>query len=148
MKRTLKFLSMLLVVVMATANSVMPVKAASTGYYDSTNVSGASKFTSEWEMTRTYKIGSTTIGYMIYGYDTDWINEDYVWTKATECYSKAMVYRNGYDSNWDYCEGSEKGKNSYSKIEVTHRTYYVYYKMYLSASYSGVSYTTASSSVK
>lgn len=97
---------------------------------------------------RTYKVGSTVVAYMIFGYDKDWIFEDYVWTKATQCYSTAMVYRNGYDTGWNYCTGSEAGKNSYSTIEVTHQTYLVYYKMQLSASYSNVTYTTAASSVK
>lgn len=146
MKNTVKLLSMMLVIALMISIAVVPASAA--GYTDSTSVSGSSGFTSEWEKTRTYKSGSTIIGYMIYGYDTDWIYEDYVWTKATECYSTAMVYRDGYDTGWDYCTGPEADKNTYSKIEVTHRTYYVYYKMELSASYSGVTYTTAASSVK
>lgn len=146
MKKSVKILSMILVVVLMTSIFVMPASAA--GYTNSTSETSSSSFTSEWEKTRTYKVGSTVIGYMIFGYDTDWVYEDYVWTKATECYSTAMVYRSGYDSNWEYCTGTEQAKNTYSKIEVTHQTYYVYYKMKLSASYSGVTYTTAASSVK
>lgn len=83
---------------------------------------------------------------MVYGYDTYLTKEDYVWAKATECYSTAMVKRSGYETS--YTEGPEKGKGKYSKIEVTHQTYYVYYKINLSASYSGVTYTTVASAVK
>ena len=48
------------------------------------------------------------IAYMVYGYDTDWIKEDYVWTKSKECYSTAMVKRDGHDK--DYCKGTKKEK--------------------------------------
>lgn len=144
MKKNGRRLSMALAVVMAGSIAAFPASAA--GYTNYTSIRNSSGFGSAWEKTRTYKKGSTTIGYMVYGYNTDWIKEDYVWTKATECYSTAMVYRDGYDTK--YCEGPEKGKNIYSKIEVTHRTYYVNYKVEFSASYSGVTYTTSSSSIK
>ena len=146
MKKMVKMLSVVMVIVIMATIMVLPASAA--GYSNNASVRSSSTFNSEWEKTRTYKVGSDTIGTMIYGYDTDWINEDYVWTKATECHSTAMVYRDGYDADWSYCAGPEKGRNTYSKIEVTHRTYYVYYKMKFSASYSNVSYTTATSSVK
>ena len=123
---------------------VMPASAA--GYTDKASVRNSGGFSSEWEKTKTYKVGSTTIAYMIYGYDKDWINEDYVWTKATECYSTAKVFRDGHDTS--YCSGPQKGKNTYSKIEVKHQTYYVDYRIDLSATYSNVKSTTASSSVK
>ena len=144
MKRTTRFLSMVTALALVFAVTAIPADAAD--YTNYAYVKGSSKFSSEWEKTRTYKVGSTTVAYMIYGYDTDWINEDYVWTKSTESYSTAMVKRDGYDTS--YCKGSQKGKNVYSKIEVTHKTYYVYYKVKLSATYSGISYTTASSTVK
>ena len=150
MKGALKFLATSLAVAVMTAATVTPVSAATTGYTDETSVRGSSNFTSEWEKTTTYKVnnGTVTVGTMIYGYDKDYINEDYVWTKDTECYSRAKLYRDGHDKNSIYCAGSQKGKNTYSKIEVTHQTYYVSYKIELSSSYSGVTSTTASSSVK
>jgi len=146
MKKVTKMLSALLLTALMLSAIVVPASAA--GYSNSASETSSSSFTSEWEKTRTYKVGSTVVAYMIFGYDKDWIFEDYVWTKATQCYSTAMVYRNGYDTGWNYCTGSEAGKNSYSTIEVTHQTYLVYYKMQLSASYSNVTYTTAASSVK
>lgn len=144
MSKSVKLLSMILVIVLMASIVVMPASAA--GYTDTASVRNSGGFSSEWEKTKTYKVGSTVIAYMTYGYDKDWINEDYVWTKSTECYSTAKVFRDGYDTS--YCSGSQKGKNTYSKIEVTHRTYYVDYKIDLSATYSNVTSTTASSSVK
>lgn len=120
--------------------------AFAVGYSNDAYVGTASRFSSEWEHTRTYKVGSTIIAYMIYGFDTDWVKEDYVWTKSKECYSTAKVRRKGYELK--YCEGPEKGRNEYSKIEVAHKTYYVFYRIELSATYSGVVCTVASSSVK
>lgn len=134
---------MVAILLMATVTAI-PASAAN--YTNSTTVSSSSRFKSEWEKTRTYKVGSTVIAYMVYGYDTDYINEDYVWTKATGCYSTAMVKRNYYDTG--YQAGTQKGKNVYSKIEVKHVTYNVSYKIKLSTTYSNVTYTTASSSVK
>lgn len=109
---------MVALVLMAT---VAAIPAAAAGYTSSAYVGSSSRFTSEWEKTRTYKVGTNIIAYMIYGFDKDYIYEDYVWTKATECYSTAMVRRDGYET--DYCKGQQKGKNVYSKIEVIHKTY-------------------------
>lgn len=144
MKKIRRVLSMTLVVMLMISITAVPVSAA--GYSDHAYVGTSVSFTSEWEKTRTYSVSSGIIGYMVYGYDVDWINEDYVWTKATECYSTASVQRAGHDTS--YCSGTEQGKNTYSKIEVTHQTYYVYYKIAFSVSYSNVSYSTASTSVK
>lgn len=144
MKKINKLISTVAAIVLATTATAFPVSAA--GYTNSASVRNSKSFTSEWEKTRTFKSNSQTIGYMIYGFDKDWINEDYAWTKGTECYSTAMLKRDGYDTS--YCKGSQKGKNKYSKIEVTHKVYYMYYKINLSASYTGVTYTTSSSSVK
>ena len=144
MKKINKLIPTVTAIMMAVITTALPVSAA--GYANTASTRGSGSFTSEWEKTRTYKYNSKTIAYMIYGFDKDFINEDYVWTKSTECYSTAMLKRDGHDTS--YCKGSQKGKNKYSKIEVTHKTYYVYYKMSLSASYKGVTYTTASSNVK
>ena len=144
MKRITRLMAMLATLMLMATVTIVPAAAA--GYTDYAYVGTSSSFNSEWEKTRTYNVGSTTVAYMVFGYDTDWIKEDYVWTKATECYSTAMVKRGGHDTS--YCEGTEQGQNVYSKIEVTHKTYYVYYKIDLSATYSNVSHTTATSSIK
>ena len=144
MKRINKLITMVVALVLMVSATAIPAAAA--GYTDYAYVGTSSSFDSEWEKTRTYKVDSDVIAYMVFGYDKDWINEDYVWTKSPECYSTAKVKRSGHETA--YCAGSQKGKNSYSKIEVTHQSYYVYYRIDLSASYSNVSYTTAASSVK
>jgi|GEM_PF-2284716 len=124
----------------------LPVQAS--GYYDYVNVKGQYRFKTEWEYTVTYKVDSTTIAYMTYGYDVDWIDEDYVWTKSLECYSSAWVYRDGYDTGYQYIGSEEKEKNVYSKIEVTHKTYNVYYKIKLSATYQNVTHSSKKTSIK
>ena len=144
MKKVGKLLSTMFTVGFIAAVTATPVDVAA--YTDYDYVGDSSSFTSEWERTRTYKVNSKIIGYMVYGFDIDWINEHYVCTKATDCYSKAMVKRSGYETT--FSEGAQKEKDQYSKIEVAHKTYYVYYKTEFSASYSGVTYSTGSSSVK
>ena len=98
-------------------------------------VVGSSYFTNdEWEYTIEYKMGTTIVGKLVYGYDTNAIDEDYAWTQSYEAYSTAMVKRNYYDQ--DYSTATEKGKNEYSKIEVRHITYSVSYRVMFSATYS------------
>lgn len=145
MSKTVKLLSMVLVIVLTISILIVPASAVS--YTQIETVKDANMFSSEWEKTNTYRVGNTVIGHMIYGFDKDWIHEDYVWTKATQCYSTALVYRNYFDSS-SYCSGKEAEKNVYSKIEVTHKTYYVFYRIDFSASYSNVTYTTVTSHVK
>lgn len=108
--------------------------------------SGSSNFTKEWENLTTYKVGNTVVGHMVWGYNTYMINEDYVWTKATECYSTPSIYREGYDTAWKV--GSEKGKNVYSKYEITHKTYNVKYRIKFSSTYSNMTNSTTPSSIK
>ena len=108
--------------------------------------SGSSNFKKAWENTTTYKVGNEVVGYMVWGYDTYMINEDYVWTKATQCYSTPSIFREGHDTAWKV--GSEKGKNKYSKYEITHKTYNVKYKITFSSTYSNMKNSTTTSSVK
>lgn len=146
MKNSTKFLSMILIAVMIFSIIAFPSNAS--GYTNNTSERDPKKFTAEWEKTRTYKVGSNVIGYMTYGYDLAGADEDYVWTKSTECYSTSMVYRDGYDTDLSYICGPEKGKDKYSKIEVRHKTYYVYYKVMFSVAYTGVTYTTSITNIK
>ena len=61
---------------------------------------------------------------MIYGYDTDWIKEDYVWTKATECYSRSYLFRDGYDTGYASDDSSDVGKGEYmEKFSFACKTY-------------------------
>lgn len=140
------FALLLVVALLASTLSI----SASAAYYntDTTTGQGSSRFDKAWEKTRTYKVGNTTVGKMIYGYDTDWIKEDYVWTKATECYSRSYLFRDGYDTGYASDDNSDVEKGEYSKTEWRHVTYHVNYRIKLSASYSNVTYTTSLSSVK
>lgn len=144
MNKFRKFALIVAVVLATSAGAALDAYAA--GYTNRVSVRSSKLFHSEWERTRTYRVGSTTIASMVYGYDTDFIDEDYAWTKSKECYSTAMVKRDGYDTSYLY--GSQKGKNIYSKVEVTHETYYVSYGINLTATYRDVSYSTIESSVK
>ena len=146
MKIIKKIISTAMASILLLLSFSLPVQAS--GYYDYTNVKGQYRFKTEWEYTVTYKVDSTTIAYMTYGYDVDWIDEDYVWTKSLECYSSAWVYRDGYDTGYRYIGGTEKGKGVYSKIEVTHKTYNVYYKIKLSATYQNVTHSSKKTSIK
>lgn len=48
-------------------------------------------YTYEWERTLTCLNGDDEIGIMVYGFDMDWINEDYTWTMGYDCRTKACV---------------------------------------------------------
>lgn len=85
------------------------------------NVSGENRFTEEWEYCLAYSYNGVQAWTMYYGYDTDWINEDYTWTISQTGESTAYVYRNGYDTD-KKCTGPTGKAGKYSKIEVTHRT--------------------------
>jgi len=140
-KRLLAIL--LSIVLVFTTFAVFSASAATT---DTKTVNGASNFNKAWEKTATYKSNSIYIGVMVYGYNTVLIKEDYVWTKAAECYSTPKIFRDGYDTS--YQSGSQKGQNTYAKYEITHKTYYVSYRIVFSATYNNVTSTVAASTVK
>lgn len=54
-------------------------------------------FSSAWERTRLVYIKSTDcfIGELCYGYDTVWINEDYVWTRSIMYKHKSYLLKSG-----------------------------------------------------
>lgn len=105
-------------------------------------------FKDEWEQTANYKQKSTgkAIGKMIYGYDTDWVNEDYVWTWGYESETTALLKRSGYDESNQ--SGSKAASRSYSKCERKHQTYQVYYMIRFQVTYGETTNTVTSSSVK
>ena len=111
-----------------------------------TSVNKSSAFKTDWEKTTTYKIDEKTIGLMVYGFDTAYVDEDYTWTMAKECYSIAKIKRNTIDSKAK--NGPEKGKNIYSKVEVKHLNNSIVYGIKFSVDYSGVTSKTGYSAVK
>lgn len=102
----------------------------------STTIESTSKFNNDWEEKIVYYNNGTTIGRMIYGYDTAWVKEDYTWTMAYQCYSTAKVKRQYVDSSAH--NGTQVGKNQYSTIEVEHQSYRVTYGISFSADYANV----------
>ena len=88
----------------------------------------------------------TNIGKLVFGYDTDWYNEDYAWSMGTECNTKAAIRRMNVDTHFYY--GSEKAKNKYSKYEVRHNGDYVFYAIVWSCTYGDTTSSSSPSSVK
>lgn len=73
-------------------------------------------FLSEWEKTATvYGYGNAEIGKLCIGYDTDYINEDYVWTDSN-VYNHYSYINNAIAER----TSSMATTSNWAKIEVTH----------------------------
>lgn len=105
----------------------------------------SSNYKNEWERTYVGKVGNEVVGFFVYGFDKDWINEDYTWTKGRQCKTKAGVKR-GFDSsiNWE----SYAKENSWSKEEVRHNNSTVKHYIYFVSSYPTITWTNDCSSYK
>ena len=85
MKLAARFSVMCVATALAVSSLVLPANAATNAPIrkqpDGIN------WSREWERTTYYlrKSDGLGLGEMTYGYDTDWINEDYVWTKGYYC---------------------------------------------------------------
>lgn len=119
MKQFTKLMAVCLVTGLIVCSLAIPVSAAGVV---SISVTGESEtaFEDPWEFSVNVSSNGTAIGVIVYGYDTAWINEDYVWTKSFTGDSQAGVYRPGKDSSTNW--GPKKGENTYSKIEVHHNS--------------------------
>ena len=95
--------------VLATALMVGYTNVVSAGQVQATS-SGRS-FSRSWTATAENGTGSIT-----YGYNIDWINEDFTWGNCSDASHTAAV-RNG--NGWHY--GPTKSKGAVSKIEVVHK---------------------------
>lgn len=74
-------------------------------------------YTYEWERTLTCLNGDDEIGIMVYGFDMDWINEDYTWTIGYDCRTKACVKKGSDESGaW----AGYEDPYDWSKQEVHH----------------------------
>lgn len=113
---------------------------------EQTNGVNATLFYDEWEFTcQVFNSSGTHIGDFCYGYDMDFINEDYTWTWSSVYTCKAGVRRNGYDSGYNW--GASKSGGVWSKIEVTHRTNDVSYCMNFPDNYVGAILGSSSGSL-
>lgn len=82
-------------------------------------------FSKEWEVIKDLYVRdvSDRIGQMKYGYDTDWLNEDYCSCYFVDHNSRAAIYRSGHDTE----EGFMGNPAVWSKVEVHHVTSTVSY---------------------
>ena len=121
MKRFNKVLAMFLVVMMCV--SMLAVTVSAKGLYYTQ--SGAELFNGdEWEYTFTVYCNSVNVGRMIYGFDTDFFNEDYVWSICNTGNAKSYLERVDYDEGeWS----SYKSVGNYAKLEKTHKSATVIY---------------------
>lgn len=88
---------------------------------NSVTVGGSSSnFTNDWENTIVYyntRSSKSKVAKMVYGYETDWWNEDYTWTYGYTCSTQASIT----NSKGTY-SGSTKQSGRTSKIEVHHKS--------------------------
>lgn len=140
MKKLSKMFAAFLAMVVLVAAFAMPASAYYENHINETEPTGKF-FTYEWEKTVTYRVSNKDIGTMTYGFDMDWFNEDYVWTKGTECETTAMLQRLNNDIS--YISGSKAKKGSYSKVEQNHQSYSVNYKIRFEFTYSNVTRSAA-----
>lgn len=105
-------------------------------------------FKTSWEVTTDYytSINSqiTCIGTMVYGYNTDFIKEDYCWTTSSKCKYQSMI-ENG---NGNFSSSTKSAGSSWAKLEKQHSGSSVKYAIWLSKTYTCVTQTTNDSNVK
>lgn len=139
MKKFKKFISVFLAI--TTVLCMFAVTAnALTGYSTTLHVNAESRFNGldEWEHTRHYISGGKYIGRLVYGYDTDYVDEDYAWAYGADCQAQAAIKRDGEDSNFVSAEVASA--NHYSKLQVTHEVNDVYYRITFEIDYENVIY--------
>ena len=111
MKKTICALIMLIMLFVQTAEAatytVTAVKQTKPSKYD---------FESEWEVTKEFYYNDVYIGVITYGYDTDWIKEDYTWVNADLYTHYASV-----DNDKGLYKSGDKLKTVWAKIEITHK---------------------------
>lgn len=144
--KKLKFITVMIMSLVIFIGEMGATAEAAT--WRSKEISGFSYFNKPWEKTVTYWLRSNkkVIGTMTYGYETDWIKEDYVWTKSNEGYTLAEIQRKYYDEELQY--GSVAGMNKYSKVEVAHKVSGVKYQIKFFATYGSIDDRTTESSIK
>ena len=95
----------------------------------------ANLFKSAWERTAIYTLSDSgaEIGLLVFGLDTDFLDEDYAWSYGSQCDTRAGVRRMNYDEG--YNRSSWKTRGNWSKVEVWHRVSYVRYNIEWQADY-------------
>ena len=92
-------------------------------------------FKSAWERTAIYTLSDrgVEIGRLVFGFDTDYFDEDYAWSYGTQCDTRAGVRRMNYDEG--YNKSSWKTYDNWSKVEVLHIVTHVRYNIEWRADY-------------
>ncbi len=150
MKKLKKILAIMLTALCVCMLLVPSCSAATTSFSRHVNINSDSidddRFTYEWEHTRRFYANGTYRAKLVYGYDTDWVNEDYAWSEGEYRQTKAGLKRandgsgNSYDTSYTWSDYAAKGE--YSKCELTHTRDNVYYKCTINYDYSSIgSYT-------
>lgn len=101
-----------------------------------TSKNGKNNFLQEWEVSITFKDNSAYIAKFVYGYDDDWWDEDYVWTRGYNCRTQANVV------NGKGCySGDNVSARMWSIIEIHHKTQntYVKYRIWFDGKYNNKS---------
>ncbi len=117
-----KYAEMCMVAVFSLTLILMTNTAYAYNYEDTINASGAGTRSYEWEYSWDINYGEPwcQVGTFVIGYETDWINEYYSWSRSEwptdngVTYTKAGVKNEG--QSWTY--DSWRGFYSWSKSEI------------------------------
>ncbi|MGI6744944.1 MAG: hypothetical protein ACOX45_01990 [Acutalibacteraceae bacterium] len=92
MKKLTNIIASVFIVTMLLSVFVVPASAETIRYkYANSSAFGSN----EWGNVTEYKNNGVKIGQLRWGYDTDWINEDYCKTKGESSSTKATLFRYG-----------------------------------------------------
>ncbi|MBO4628212.1 MAG: hypothetical protein J5645_09580 [Lachnospiraceae bacterium] len=117
--------------------SILVNEAYAYTYEDTIETQGAGTRKYEWEWSWDINYGETwcPIGTFVIGFETDWINEYYSWSRAewpgNPVYTKAGVKNAG--QSWTYA--SWKGNWSWSKEEIRAKKDTAYFRVMVGTNY-------------
>ncbi|HZK21105.1 MAG TPA: hypothetical protein VFC76_02390 [Oscillospiraceae bacterium] len=144
MKKHFKLVITVLLIAIITSLCALPVSAATEVTKSETR---SSAFSNKWEKSTFIYENGIYIGRMVWGYDTRFINEDFAWTTSPVMRTTASVKRDGIDTG--YVSGPRAEADNYSKREVRHACYLVYYRLTFAITYFGtITHNTIPSNVK
>ena len=122
MKRFTKYFALVLTVAMCLAMLATPASAVAVVAREKTGA--ATTFDNSWEFSVDVTCLGIDVGVLIYGFNTAWIDEDYVWTKAFVFHCLNLVhtifirFRNGFKR----CSGTSENSSSFCKNSRKIRT--------------------------
>ncbi len=132
MKKHNRIISSIFIIAILISVFALPVNASTLKY----QFANSSAFgVDAWENVTEYKRSGITIGQMKWGYDTEWVDENYCKARGNSSSCKAMLYRSNVDST--YQEGSLVNAYEWSTIYRNDRNTDVYFYIFWSTTYSG-----------